>query len=339
MSGLLVIAEAGGAAGTGHLCETLAIGAPLRAQGVQLKPAVTQHAPRALCDRWPESVTRMADLEPSTLAAIAQQAVAEGVCAAILNVQRPRQAQLQALRAEGLRVACINELGPDELTCDLQIRPSPAPCVADATVYAGLDYLPLAAEYAQAHRKRRVIDGPIRSLVVSLGGIDRTDATRHVVRILATWPSQAPRHIVVGSGYTHAEPLQRLIDSLPGRWRLHRDVPCLADLLAHADVGLTAGGNTLAELACVGTPALILFEDPHEAEQGRAFERTGFGRCLGQGAAIESSWLLHALAELEDPGRRRTQCAAGTRLVDGDGAARISRLVIEQLLGHTVAVR
>jgi spore coat polysaccharide biosynthesis predicted glycosyltransferase SpsG len=94
-------------------------------------------------------------------------------------------------------------------------------------------------------------------------------------------------------------------------------------LLFEGDVGFTAGGNTLYELACVGTPALVLYEDDHEMEQGIEFQRNGFGVCLGRGVGVTKSRIWRELDKLEEPDVRETWSRKGRSVVDGQGVERV----------------
>ena len=53
--------------------------------------------------------------------------------------------------------------------------------------------------------------------------------------------------------------------------------------MSGADIVISAGGNTVFELACVGTPGFVLWEDSHEKIQGDVFEKEGVVINLGNG--------------------------------------------------------
>ena len=76
-------------------------------------------------------------------------------------------------------------------------------------------------------------------------------------------------------------------------------------------------------MACVGTPALVLFEEPHEKEQSQVLESQGFGRCLGSCTSFTSAQIRHALESFDEPVVRNAHCKVGKMLVDGKGVSRI----------------
>jgi spore coat polysaccharide biosynthesis predicted glycosyltransferase SpsG len=157
-----------------------------------------------------------------------------------------------------------------------------------------------------------------------MGGVDRTGATIRLVAALLDVRLDMALHVVIGSGFAHRRELAAMGEaSRTNRMTEHEHLSSLSNLLCQCDVGFTAGGNTLAELACVGTPALVAFEDPHERAQGEAFERRGFGCCLGPGVSVERTQIRDAIETFDDPAVRERHCVTGKALVDGKGAQRV----------------
>jgi spore coat polysaccharide biosynthesis predicted glycosyltransferase SpsG len=333
-----LVAEAGPLVGTGHLVESLTIVSELQARGLRPILMVPPEAPEDLVARAGVQVERLPALDPIVLAEVGQRLIADGVRLVVTDLREVSDDQVMALSKAGLRVTCIDEFGGRRLSCAAVINPSPVTRrhrytsgVRGFRVYAGPKYLALSSEYIQCHSVPRHFSSGIHSVIISMGGVDRTGATLRIAEALRGYESDAERHIVMGAGFQRAGELEGLVIRAPGPWRIHRNLPCLANLLAAADVGFTAGGNTLCELACVGTPALVLYEDEHEAEQGRAFEAKGFGFCLGAGVEVSGDSIREVIGRLEDPLLRRAQSEAGKALVDGQGASRICQIVEEHL--------
>lgn len=333
-----LFAEAGRAVGTGHLIEVLTIANELVARSIRPVLVVPSEAPAELVSRAAVPVEVLATLGPLDLAEVAKRLVACGVRMALTNFRKVSDEQVSVLAKAGIPVICIDEFGGRHLNCTMVINPSPVSARHQVTsdipgfrVYGGLRYLALSVEYVRWHSAPRQFAGGIRSLVVSMGGVDRTGATLRVVEALRDWDSDAERHIVLGADFQWGDDLDRLLGRSPTNWWIHRNLPSLADLLASADVGISAGGNTLCEMACVGAPALVLYEDDHEAEQGRAFEAQGFGLCLGAETEVSTNSIRRALDRFEDPSVRQAHSESGRCLVDGRGASRICQIIAEQL--------
>jgi len=265
---------------------------------------------------------------------------------AVTSFRQVTNLQIDVLRQEGIRVACIDELGNDELDCDLVINPSLVTEYHRYTsnnprfrVCAGPQYIPLSEEYEVLYQQPRSITGDIQNIVIAMGGTDRSGATLRIVESLLEWRRDVTKHVVVGAGFVNITELESKLSTVESAgFVIHRNLRSLVDLLMLSDIGFTAGGNTLYELACVGTPAVILFEDPHERKQGLAFQERGFGICLGPGTDVTKEQIWSALDVLAPPKYRHTMCDVGRSLVDGRGAERILTLILE-LIGYDSPVQ
>ena len=333
---IALLAEAGVVVGTGHLVEALTLTADLENHGLRPLLVTTVEAPPGLLAGARIPIKTLSSLNSEVLGDTARQLVADGVKLAVTNVREISNEQVSAISRAGLRVVCIDEFGGRHLDCSVVINPSPIRSRHNYTsdtpgfrIYGGIEYLALSPQYTRLHSTPRHFAHGIQSVVVTLGGVDRTGATLRVARALQGWDSESERNIVLGAAFPWGGELEEIVAGSRGAWKIHRNLPCLADLLVTADVAISAGGNTLFEIACVGTPPLVLFEDAHEGENGRSFEEQGFGVCLGRGVEVPLDSIREALDRFEDPAVRRAQCEVGKRLVDGEGASRIRGILTE----------
>jgi spore coat polysaccharide biosynthesis predicted glycosyltransferase SpsG len=101
------------------------------------------------------------------------------------------------------------------------------------------------------------------------------------------------------------------------------DATNMPELMAWADVAVSAGGSTLWELAYMGLPALVLVLADNQLPASRALDAAGIAQWLRAPADLPGA--LAAL--LPDQARRQAMSDAARRMVDGRGVAR----VLEQL--------
>jgi spore coat polysaccharide biosynthesis predicted glycosyltransferase SpsG len=101
-----------------------------------------------------------------------------------------------------------------------------------------------------------------------------------------------------------------------------------AELLLEADLAMVAGGITLYEAACLGTPALVVSHNELQQVTASRFDALGISRNLGLASALSSSQMEEAVLKLAgDVGLRAKMGAYGRELVDGRGAERIEELI------------
>lgn len=239
--------------------------------------------------------------------------------------------------------AFVDDLAPGG-PLDVAINPNAAWAVTDwsrldkrAEVLAGPRFACLW--HPPRYEGREWLWAP-RTLLVTLGGSDPHGETAAVVRKLApllTGPrgqggcgwAYGQVDIVLGPAMVAADQadvhdaVNRLRGVAGGVLRVHEQVQGLGPLIEAADVAISAGGGTLVELACGGVPALVLPQTPAEVTHAWALERAG--TCVV--TTLEA--LVGDLVRLVyNAPRRARMAAAGWRLVDGGGAARVAAALV-----------
>ena len=335
--GILLLAEGSQEVGTGHVVEAFALADAARLEEVPFELWLNADAPERLAQIAPCPINLAKNWSPKTLALIAAKAKTRGCRVAVTNFRRVTNEQVHALRRGGLDVVCVDEWGHVKLDCAAVVNPSIVSDYhrygsdhPDFKLHAGPQYMALSPEYQQLHSSPRSFPGTLRNVVVAMGGTDRSGGTLPIIDGLLGWRRDVEVIIVAGPAFTHLDRLEELLQSAPaGQFQLHQNLPTLAHLLATCDVGFNMGGNTLYEMACVGTPAVALYEEEHERRQGEAFEHRGAAMCLGPASGTEPARVREALDLLDDPERREGMSIHGRAIVDGQGAQRVIQLAID----------
>lgn len=239
-----------------------------------------------------------------------------------------------ALRRHARLVVVVDDAGPAAREADLAFAvhwvPNPAPgAITDPR------YLAMRSEFAELHRRPRRTRRALSEIMVLQGGSDTYGFSPKIVRALRRVPGDFRLVVVVGPAYRHHDGLSRAIAALRRPVEVLRDPDNLASRMAHADLAITAGGNTMYELACVGTPSIVVSGERLDVPSAQDLARRGAAINLGFGADVSERAIAEAvnqLASRSDRRRRMREC--GKRLVDGRGAERIVRLVLRRLAAH-----
>ena len=306
--------------GFGHLMETMTVADELRHRGHSPHFVITRDsdAERLVTSRgFSFSATALTDAAPRLVDA----------STVVVDHRSIELRHLLALRESGRRVAVIDQLGNKPIVADLLINAAIVPRWREydfpqepPKLLFGPDYMALRPNLPHIHRTRSP-----RKLLITMGGVDRSGATLRIIDALAA-PlfNNFTKEIVVGAGFPHHEALQARRARLDDSFTFAHAVNDLPQRMAEAALTLCAGGNTLYELACLATPAMVLWEDPHEREQGEAFAAHGAAEVAGQGATLRLEALRQHVADLlSSPERLVALSSAGRRLVDGHGTQRI----------------
>jgi UDP-N-acetylglucosamine:LPS N-acetylglucosamine transferase len=170
----------------------------------------------------------------------------------------------------------------------------------------------------------------------SLGARSINEAVRGALSLWRDRSDLAVRHVIGTRDWDDLgapEPSSGRLVYQPVRYEERMDL-----LLAAADVAvMRAGGNTVAELAVIGVPAVLvplpIAPRDHQTANAAVLVRAG-GAVLVPDAELTPSRLVQELQPmLDDPSRRRQMAEAVHTVAYRDAADRVARLVEEHARG------
>ena len=194
-------------------------------------------------------------------------------------------------------------------------------------------YIALRSEFLESHRQAKIIRSEVRELLVTQGGSDTYGFTPRIIRALEKMACRSHCIVVIGPAFRHHAELQQAMGASKLNLTVVRDARNMAELMRNADLAITAGGLTMFELACVGTPSLVVCAEPFEVETADRLEEAGAVLNLGFGGSLDYTRLPASVDALaEDAEMRSAMSRCGKQLVDGKGCERIVRLIRERVL-------
>lgn len=324
--------------GMGHLMECLALAEEAEARGAGIHFVITPFEPAQALLR---KLGRHYDTAPLDGGVEALEDFAPGKAPgmAVIDHRSVELAQLCQLRQRGWSVAVIDQLGNKPMICDMLFNAS---LVADFRVYEfpeglaecrfGPSFALLRSEFAVLNGREKNFPGAPYKIVVTMGGVDRTGATFNVMEALAGLGGHVRKEIITGEGFPHLARLEQVKRQCDDSFSFATGVDDMGERLFAADLAISAGGNTLLECACAGTPAIVLGEDDHENRQGAAFAGEGAVINLRAGASTDVLDMMGNIVSglLENEAERKRMSRRGRKIVDGRGVSR----VCEELLSR-----
>lgn len=309
MSGLAFVAECGKKVGSGHAVETCHL--LRRLPLVKRRVYLTAGTPREILRSFSPRPKIIRDVSARSLQYVAIDAHSHGFKAVVLNALRVTPAMVSALKSHGLKVAALS----------VDRRASGA----DLSMALGPSNMILSPSFSRLAGKPRVHRGPVKTLMVLMGGTDSSGSTAHLVRSLAGRLPGVRKLLIAGPNFARPAELTRALNAAGDHsFRVLRNPPNLCALMLRADAAVTLGSDTSLELACAGTPTLLMEEAPHERRQAKELARRGCGLFIGSRREATRTRLLAALRRLDDPALRARMARAGRALVDGRGAERLA---------------
>lgn len=198
----------------------------------------------------------------------------------------------------------------------------------------GTCYVLLRQEFLRWRGWKREIPGVARKVLVTLGGGDPENVTLKVIQALRRVAVDGLEAVVlVGGSNPYYGELRSAVRHLPFAIRLERNVTNMPELMAWADVAVSAGGSTCWELAFMGLPnlALILADNQHPITE--RLGEIGVAVNLGWPQNLSAVEIAKAITKLLiAPGTRAEMARRGRELVDGEGAARVAMCIMGKML-------
>jgi UDP-2,4-diacetamido-2,4,6-trideoxy-beta-L-altropyranose hydrolase len=340
---LLIRADASAQIGTGHVMRCLALAQAWQETGGYSTFAIVAMAP-ALEDRLKSEGMAVLHLavEPGSsedaaqTVSLAQQSRAAWV---VVDGYHFGAAYQCALKAAGLRVLSIDDYGhARHYAADLVLNQN---IYADESLYPsrepytrlllGTRYVLLRREFWRWRGWQREIPEIARKVLVTLGGSDPDNVTLKVIQALQQVSVEGLEAVVVaGGGNPHFETLQSAVRHSPCVIRLESNVTHMPELMAWADVAVSAGGSTCWELAFMGLPSIVLVLAGNQCPIVEGLAAASVACSLGWHDQVTLQTLLDSLNDLlHMTGIRARMSEFGKNLVDAYGCRRVAGVLFD----------
>jgi UDP-2,4-diacetamido-2,4,6-trideoxy-beta-L-altropyranose hydrolase len=339
---LLIRADASPQIGIGHVMRCMALAEAWQAQGGEVVFA-SASAPQELEQRLDaEGFARRRILgrpgqpeEARETAALARNCSAACV---VLDGYHFDPDYRRALGRTGARLLLVVDgVPPDTAGADFVLdqnlgasRPGGVREDSGTRFLLGPRYALLRREFWRWRGRKHPIAPTARKLLVTLGGSDPENMTLRILRALRTLPEsrELEARIVVGPANRHRASLEKELIRAPETWRLLAAPDDMPELVAWADLGISAAGSTCWELAFMGLPFVTIVLADNQRSIAANLARAGVSRDLGWHEQVSAEGLIALVHELFDQAALRMEMGRlGQETVDGFGAERVASLL------------
>ena len=315
--------------GLGHVRRSLALADGLRTLGTEARFSIAG-------DRRAVELIRVAGFEATLVAAAPVGVPPHDVDVVVVDDYGVSAADLARLASKRM-VAVIDDVADRALDVQMVINGSAGASglryrVGPRTrLLLGPQFIPLRAEFAEP--PARTVAGMVKRLLLTVGG---GYPGAIIERLLATARRALPNasiDVIVGPLAASAEKLARVARTDEGAVMLHEGPKDVRALMLAADLAISGGGQTLYELAATGTPTVGVRIADNQMLNLHNLQAEGTLLSLGDaaGADLETALTsaLRTLAESRE--RRAAMSQRGRALVDGHGAARVAKALLDEV--------
>lgn len=166
----------------------------------------------------------------------------------------------------------------------------------------------------------------LKRILISLGGVDRTNVTGRVLSALATTalPVDTQLDIIMGASAPHLDEVRKQAARLPFQTMISVNVTDMAHRMYLADLSIGAAGGTSWERCCLGLPAILVVLADNQIAGARALQESGAAAVIPTEDLLQVRLpvLLQQLCEPETA-IRMSNCAAA--VTAGDGVSKVAQ--------------
>lgn len=249
------------------------------------------------------------------------------------------------LRSSCQNLMVIDDLADREHDCDLLLdqnlgaiegdyRPKiPSHC----RVLVGARYALLRPQFAR-HRtyslsRRR--QGVPRRILVTLGGVDKDNATELVLRSLerCVLPNDTEITVVMGQHAPWANAVLGQADRMSWKTAVASNVEDMASVMSDADLAIGAAGSTSWERCSLGVPTILMVLAENQRMVARKLEAEGAAKVVELGADFESK--LGGIVErlFSDKAALEAMSERAAAICDGKGSLAVADYVTRRVRG------
>ncbi len=238
-----------------------------------------------------------------------------------------------AVRPKGGRLLVIDDLADRPHEADLLLDQNLGRQFGDYASLApencrlliGPHYALLRPEFARLRKENlRRCDSPrLKRLLVTMGGVDKDNATGKVLDSLRDCPLPDNLEIdaVMGSSAPWLKSIQAQAAAMPWPTEVRVNVHNLAQLMADADLAIGAAGSTSWERCCLGLPTLMLALAANQ--RGIAEALASAEACIYLGDIRRLKELPSYWEEWTNSEALRSMSQASASITDGEGTRRV----------------
>ena len=238
------------------------------------------------------------------------------------------------------RLIVIDDLMDRKHSCDLiidqnlhtqmnslYINSVPKNCVK----LLGPDYAILRNQFIAQRKYAKIRSLPLKNILVSFGGSDNENHTLHALTSLKKLNSDVNVNVVTGTANIGKKIIKNFCKK-NFNYNYFEQVENMAKLMQVADLCIGSSGTTTWERCCVGLPAIAIVASNDQKDIASAVSKN---KCIINLGKIKKSDNVNYVRLMKNLKNNELQNMSRNcmKLVDGKGAARISKYIFSMMKG------
>ena len=191
----------------------------------------------------------------------------------------------------------------------------------DIKYFLGTKYTPLRKPFWNVPKKD--IKEKVENIMITFGGNDMRNIIPRILRFLRKYQPNLKKNVIIGKAFQNIDEIEKEADRNTCLI-YYPDAERIKNVMLESDIAISAGGQTLYELARVNVPTIAIAVVEHQLQNVRAWQNRQF---VEYGGWWRDKTLLQnvkiCIEKLKDLSVRESKYKIGKNSVDGKGSLRI----------------
>lgn len=192
----------------------------------------------------------------------------------------------------------------------------------------GNKFIPLRNEFWEVPKLK--INDSIETILITMGGNDLRNLTPKILKLLNDNFPEVNKKIIIADSFNNIGELESLENDTI-EFIYSPNTKKIIDAMESVDLAISASGQTLYELACIGVPTITIGVINNQKNNIKNWVNQGFiefAGCWNDSDLFNN--LLDKINYLQDKAIRQSKKNLGVRAVDGKGSLRIVKNILNE---------
>ncbi len=205
------------------------------------------------------------------------------------------------------------------------------------TYLLGAQYAPLRKEFWDVPSKP--IRDNLESVMITFGGADIRNFTPKVLKLLIDTYPELLKKVIIAKSFQNTAEIERLKDSNT-ELIYYPSAAEMKKVMLESDIAISAGGQTLYELARIGVPTVAVAVADNQLKSILGWKKVGYIEYAGR---WEDNGVIGTINQkielLKSKSFREYKRVVGNKLIDGAGSSRIVKELLSNFYRRRLTLR
>lgn len=165
----------------------------------------------------------------------------------------------------------------------------------------------------------------LKRLLITMGGVDKDNATGQVLQALkqCELPNDCSIVVLMGACAPWLAEVKRMIGDMPWKTEILINVRDVGRLMLQSDVAIGAAGGTSWERCCLGLPTMMIVLAENQRSAAKFLEENGAAKLLNLDCNLQIQLCLHFNSFVQTPAVLIDMSMSAQDICDGMGTVRV----------------